>query len=100
MTCMLPDLALTYDQAGNVDSAIAVFSRFTSGRATGVGVLATWLPLTHRRLGELYDAKGNADSAMSHYSKFVDLWKNADPELQPQVQKARERLKELQRRKG
>jgi tetratricopeptide (TPR) repeat protein len=99
-TCALPDLALTYDQAGNADSAIAVFARFTSGTGTAPGILGTWLALSHRRLGELYDGKGDADNAMSHYAQFVDLWKNADPELQPQVAKARERLKELQRRKG
>jgi hypothetical protein len=35
--------------------------------------------------------------AASHYAKFVDLWKDADPELQPHVRKARERLAVLQR---
>ena len=34
---------------------------------------------------------------MSHYSQFIDLWKNADPDLQPIVQKAKARLAELQR---
>ena len=99
-TCALPDLALTYDQAGNLDSALAVFSRFVSGHATNLGVFSQYLALSHKRMGELYDQKGNADSAMTHYAQFIDLWKNADAELQPQVQKARERLRELQRQRG
>ena len=41
--------------------------------------------------------KGQPREAMSHYSKFIDLWKNADPDLQPHVQKAKERLAQLQR---
>jgi hypothetical protein len=30
----------------------------------------------------------------------VDLWKGADPDLQPRVRKARARMIELQRRQG
>jgi hypothetical protein len=56
--------------------------------------------MLHRRLAELHDAKGNAEQAMTHYAQFVELWKEADAELQPQVQKARDRLRELQRRRG
>jgi hypothetical protein len=98
--CGLPDLAMTYDMAGQVDSAIAIYTRFTQGRAIGMDVRAGWLPLTHRRLGELHDAKGDVDQALSHYAQFVDLWSGADAELQPQVQKARDRMRELQRRRG
>jgi tetratricopeptide (TPR) repeat protein/tRNA A-37 threonylcarbamoyl transferase component Bud32 len=100
VTCILPELALTYDLAGNVDSTIALLTRFTMGRATPIRTNATWLALSHKRLGELLDGKGNAEAAASHYAQFVELWKNADAELQPQVQKARDRLKELQRRRG
>ena len=98
--CGLPELAMTYDQAGQPDSAIAIYTRYTQGRAIALGHKATWLAFTHKRLGELYDGKGNADSALSHYARFVELWKDADAELQPQVQKARERMRELQRRRG
>ncbi len=99
-SCGLPDLAMTYDQAGQPDSAIAIYARYTEGRAIGVIEWATWLAMTHRRLGELYDGKGNADSALSHYARFVELWKGAEPDLQPQVQRVRDRMRELQRRRG
>lgn len=98
--CGLPDLALTYDRAGQTDSAIAIYTRYTQARAVAMGQRATWLPTIHRRLGELHDAKGNVDQAISHYAQFVELWKDADAELQPQVTKARDRLRELQRRRG
>ena len=98
--CGLPDLGFTYDLAGQSDSAIAVYSRYTQARAVNIVQRATWLPMIHRRLGELYDAKGNVEQALTHYTQFVELWKNADSDMQPQVQKVRDRIRELQRRRG
>ena len=40
--------------------------------------------------------KGDREKAISHLSKFVELWKNADPELQPTVADAKRRLAKLQ----
>jgi tetratricopeptide (TPR) repeat protein len=98
--CILPDVAMAYDMAGNADSAIALLTRFTEARAIPVATKATWYAFSLRRLGELHDAKGNFEQAISNYAQFVELWKNADAELQPQVQKARDRMRELQRRRG
>ena len=98
--CVLPDLARAYDLAGNADSAIAVFERYASGPSEPVRIkFSDGLNLAgaHKRLGELYDAKGDAQKAASHYSAFVELWKDADAELQPHVRTARERLAVLQR---
>jgi DNA-binding SARP family transcriptional activator len=50
-----------------------------------------------RRLGELYEQKGNRVKAIEYYNRFVELWKNADPELQPQVADIRARVVRLQR---
>ena len=33
--------------------------------------------------------------AHEHYAAFVDLWKNADPELQPKVAAVRRRMARL-----
>jgi eukaryotic-like serine/threonine-protein kinase len=98
--CGLPDLGFTYDLAGQADSAIAVYSRYTQAHAVVLAQRATWLPMIQRRLGELYDAKGNVEPALTHYTQFVELWKNADSDMQPQVQKVRDRIRELQRRRG
>jgi tetratricopeptide (TPR) repeat protein/tRNA A-37 threonylcarbamoyl transferase component Bud32 len=98
--CGLPDLGFTYDLAGQADSAIAVYARYSQARAVNIVQRGTWLPMIQRRLGELHDAKGNVEQALTHYTQFVELWKDADPDMQPQVQKVRDRIRELQRRRG
>jgi tetratricopeptide (TPR) repeat protein len=98
--CSLPDIAMSHDLAGRPDSAMAALTRFVEARAIPIATKASWLAYSLRRLGELHDAKGNVDQAISFYAQFVELWKNADAELQPQVTKARDRMRELQRRRG
>ena len=61
----------------------------------GIQLDASSLPLIHERLGSLYEAKGNAEKAAEHYRAFIDLWKTADPELQPRVAAARHRVSKL-----
>jgi hypothetical protein len=50
--------------------------------------------------GELYEAKGNRQKAVERYSRFVELWRNADPELQPGVREIRERVARLAKEPG
>jgi tetratricopeptide (TPR) repeat protein/tRNA A-37 threonylcarbamoyl transferase component Bud32 len=92
--CALPNIARAYDLAGNADSAIAVFSRYTDGLARNA-IDALQLAGSHKRLGELYEAKGDRQRAASHYTKFVELWKSADPDMQPRVAEVRKRLARL-----
>jgi hypothetical protein len=40
----------------------------------------------------LYEAAGDLPRAVTNLEKFVELWKDADPELQPKVREARERV--------
>ncbi len=57
---------------------------------------AAWRhPVAHERLGQLYDEMGKPKKARAAYQRFVEAWKNADPELQPRVEKARRRLTKL-----
>jgi tetratricopeptide (TPR) repeat protein len=92
----LPDLARAYDLGGHADSAIAVYARYAAGTEFGrLGTDATYLGPSLKRLGELYEAKGDRDKAVSYFARFIDLWKNADPELQPRVAEARARLAKL-----
>lgn len=96
--CNMPMLARAYDLEGNADSAIAVFERFVN-----VNILlrqevdGLYLPAVHKRLGELYEAKGEREKALQHYRIFIDLWKDADPQLQPRVRDARQRVTALTR---
>ena len=58
----------------------------------------TWmLAPAHKRLGELYEAKGDAKRAAEHYATFVELWKRADPDLQPKVTEVRARLERVRK---
>jgi tetratricopeptide (TPR) repeat protein len=92
--CITPRLGAVYDLAGKTDEAIRQFERFVNStypfrfRDADPQFLAG----TYKRLGELYDAKGDREKAASYYSRFIDLWKNADPELQPKVAEVRARL--------
>ncbi|MFL5516744.1 MAG: hypothetical protein ACJ8DJ_11345, partial [Gemmatimonadales bacterium] len=53
-----------------------------------------------KRAGELSEAKGDRAKAADRYRRFVDLWKNADPELQPGVRDVRARLAKLSTEPG
>ena len=59
---------------------------------------AAWqIPLAHERLGWLYEKMGRPEKARAAYERFVDAWDDADPELQPRVERARRRLETLGR---
>jgi tetratricopeptide (TPR) repeat protein/tRNA A-37 threonylcarbamoyl transferase component Bud32 len=47
------------------------------------------------RRGEIAERLGNKQEAMAHYSRFIDLWKDCDPEFQPMVETARQRIQLL-----
>lgn len=88
------DLALAYDRAGQRDSAIAIYERYLTSPRIGIPPPHRWGPFLER-LAQLYDERGDRDKAGDHYAKFVELWAEADEELQPRVQAARRRLEEI-----
>ncbi len=94
--CGLFLLARAYERAGERDSALAVYERAvtTPGYFRAFEEEATLGP-TYRRLGELYEEGGQLDKARDYYGRFVDLWKDADPELQPVVRDVKQRLARL-----
>ena len=88
----------TFDAANLPDSAIAQFETYLSAPQFGrIDDLLdpTSRPAIHERLGQLYEAKRNLPKAAEHYRAFIELWKHADPELQPRVAEARRRLSKL-----
>ena len=99
--CILPGIGQSYDLLGNADSTIAVFNRYLDTPAPDRGFTdGMFMPGIHKRLGELYEAKGDRQQALSHYMKFADLWKNADPELQPKVAEVRAKIARLSKVEG
>jgi eukaryotic-like serine/threonine-protein kinase len=90
-----PWRAQAFDLANQPDSAIVEFEKYVK---TGDPIYSTkrnFLAPSYKRLGELYETTGNTAKAIENYRKFVELWKNADPELQPQVKAVREKLAKL-----
>src|SRR4029077_1610353 len=91
--CGLPQLAEVYDRQGQADSARALYERYVETPG-----LLRWridpaeLAASYKRLGELYEARNDRKRAAGYYGKFVDLWKDADAELQPGVREVRARL--------
>jgi hypothetical protein len=66
MFWLLPELGAAYDAAGQPDSA-----------------------------AELLEQRGDRARAADYYSQFAELWRGADPDLQPRVAEARRRLAAL-----
>jgi tetratricopeptide (TPR) repeat protein len=56
-----------------------------------------YLAPAHLRQAEIYEKRGDRTQAVQHYRKFIELWRDADPELQGQVEQARKRVAELER---
>jgi tetratricopeptide (TPR) repeat protein len=102
--CFLPFAAHAYDLSGRGDSALALFTRYVDTpdpfRAADFWDAADltdgeWLPRAYIRLGQLWEERGNNVMAVRYYDRFVHLWKDADPEVQPQVDAVRNRLAAL-----
>jgi len=89
-------IAAAFAKLGQVDSAKAYYERYI-GNAGPYRVLGDvyYLAATYQRLGEIYEAQGDRKKAVEFYLKLTDLWKNADPELQPIVQDAHARIARL-----
>lgn len=97
MICGLPMLGRAFEAAGHPDSAISVWERYVDGSsATRVTLFDRWyLASILERLGHLHEQRGDTQSAARYLGRFVELWEHADPELQPRVTAARQRLSRI-----
>jgi tetratricopeptide (TPR) repeat protein len=92
----LAEAANAHDRAGRPDSAVALYERaLATPSVFGAPYEVSWYPHALRRLGELHESLRNRDQAIDYYQRFIELWKDADPELQPQVEDVRRRLAAL-----
>ncbi len=98
-TCGLYEIATIYDRRGQADSALANYERLLAHPSLipALGSERYSLSRSYKRAGELYEVKGDRKKAADYYGRFVDLWKDADPELQPAVREVRARLAQLAR---
>ena len=96
--CLPALLGRAYDQANMPDSTIVNLERYLAIPNPGRVEIDAWmLAAAHKRLGELYEARNDNTRAVAHYTSFVNLWKRADPDLQPRVAEVRARRDRLQR---
>jgi len=86
--------ARTHEAAGRPDSAIASYEAYLAKYPEWEWD-SIFLFDTLERLGRLYERQGDGAKAAATYARAADLWKDADPELRPRVQRLRERAAEL-----
>ncbi len=89
------------DLAGRPMEAIDLYERYL-GRPWWVRTIVDgWtLGSVLERLGQLHDEQGDLENAAVYYAQFVDLWSEADPDVQPRVEAARARLNDIVRERG
>ena len=87
---------MAFDRGGQADSARAYLTKYVEMNGTDrVFVDRFYLGPTLFRLGELYESANDTKRATAYYGRFVDLWRNADSDLQPRVTEARARMARL-----
>ena len=93
--CRLTDLARAFEAAGQTDSALAYWQQYDDVIFGYAGVDAVRRAESYVRLGELYEETGNIERSIEYYGNLVELWADADAELQPQVTDIRQRIARL-----
>jgi hypothetical protein len=94
--CDLPQLARSYDLGGatGFGDRRSTNATSTTMAPTAVETDAIYLPGAQAP-GRVVRGEGATRKAIEHYRTFIDLWKNADPVLQPKVTDAKQRVAAL-----
>jgi tetratricopeptide (TPR) repeat protein len=75
-------------QLGRDDEALTWYNTIGDDFSYDVVFMAP----AHLRKAEIYDARGRKAQALVEYQRFLQLWRNADPELQPIVRRVTQRV--------
>jgi tetratricopeptide (TPR) repeat protein len=96
-----------YTELGRERDARRIFEAYAfwsqaSAAASSFSTLVPFvsMPLAQKKLGKIYEQLEEYDKAIESYEYFVEYWQDADSELQPMVEEARQaiiRLKGLRR---
>ncbi len=96
VSCGLFELAEMYRRNGNADSALAYYTSAIDAPGLFRTLIdSRTLAASYQRLGELQEKAGNRSAARDAYTHLIDLWADADPELQPIVRDVRARVARL-----
>jgi hypothetical protein len=91
-----PELARAWEQAGQPDSAIAVFERYVSARALFRAELDAFeLAAAFEHLATLYENRNDFTRAEEYHRKLAHLWREADPQLRQRAAAALRRAAAL-----
>jgi eukaryotic-like serine/threonine-protein kinase len=82
--------------AGRLQEAAEEWEWAATPRGAGTGIFMEFIPWTIQRLAPLYEELGDTERALALYQRLVEQWADADPELQPRVERARERIQALE----
>jgi len=89
------------EESGDPRGAIAAWEEYLSEAWHTRHILDPFgLGSVYESLGRLHDEEGEPEQAAIYYARFVELWENADPDLQPRVRAAQARLEEIVRERG
>lgn len=83
--------ALNLREVGRNDEALRLLSSFSE---VSVYDLAYVAPAAFQS-AEILESRGDIAGAMQGYNRVVQLWRSADPELQPMVEAARARIQAI-----
>jgi tetratricopeptide (TPR) repeat protein len=92
--CFRWPLAEVEARRGNVAEAIALYENSVE-EPISVRFYPMQRVIALERLGPLYEEIGEFQKAAAVYAEFAEAWKEADPELQPRVRVALERVQLL-----
>ncbi len=88
-------LARAFDSAGRQDSALIHYRQFLGSSNWLSGAPHKYLAGALERAAELEYEAGNLREAAAYLAEFVNLWADADADLQPRVRAAQARLQEI-----
>jgi tetratricopeptide (TPR) repeat protein len=96
--CLPLTLLRIFAQAGMADSALAQYEAYLKtprGARPRTGPDSDVPATTMEAVARMYEQRGDTARAVQAYRDFVEIWKRADPELQPRVAAARKRIEAL-----
>jgi tetratricopeptide (TPR) repeat protein len=94
-------LARAAELLGKPEKALRHYSRLDSLEYADIGTTdSDWLLLARSYPGRaaMYQAMGDTTRARDYYQRFIDLWRNADEALRPEVEKAQRAIGAVPRR--
>jgi tetratricopeptide (TPR) repeat protein len=84
---VLADLRM---QEGEFGPALALYRSIGDGLSTAPAPM--WEGYSRLGMAEAYEAMGQFEAAAAAYARVIETWELADPEIQPRVEYARQRL--------